>query len=330
MTLLRPGDVRQRELNTLPMQLDEPILWDCSSKGWHCCVDFGITVMPYDLIRLRHSTGKTSQDLINQNVVTFQWAGETIVAWLAQVPHNGNHRACVFYEELTNDDIRRIRDEDLPRFESFPPNVQRAADSQSGGSYRVAGLCSAHADRPEACRSFPFMRHADWEDHPDQPPASQVHRCGTCALKAKTTVRQIMLDNGLDEFWRTARPWREVKRYLRSRGLGAPIDPSYRALPVSDEDRLNLWGGCYNPDILPQVTERFENQWQLPKDREGDRQIYRLLLAHALNQADALVAASGVPIEHLGPAGEPPLARPDIDALLHPSLPLLPVISAAA
>jgi hypothetical protein len=260
MTFLDRDALRQRALNTVPVALDDTILWDCSSKGWHCCVDYGIPVMPYDVIRLRHSTGKTSRDLINEQAITFQWSGGHMAGWLAQIPHQGNHRACMFYEELTNQDIRRIRDEDPARFESFPPTVQQAADRQQGGSYRVAGLCSAHANRPEACRSFPFMRHADWEQHPDREPVSQVHRCGTCALSTPTTVRQIVTDNGLEQFWRADRLWQAVKFYLISRGLANTTDASYRALPLDADQRTQFWGACFNPDILPEVAERFEGQ----------------------------------------------------------------------
>ena len=330
MAYLDRNSVRQRELNTLPVALDDTILWDCSSKGWHCCVDFGIPVKPYDVIRLRHSTGKTSRDLINQNAITFQWAGDGLNGWLAQLPYQTNHRACMFYEELTNQDLARVRAEDPGRFQSFPPAVQQAADRQQGGNYRVAGLCTAHANRPEACRSFPFMRHANWEDRPDQSPVSQVHRCGTCALRKQTTVRDIVLDNGLEDFWRADLLWRATKRYLLSRGLGNFTDASYRALPLDAADRLELWGGCFNPDTLPAVTERFADQWQLASDLDGDRDVHHLVLTHALDRVDTLVAASGVAIEDLGPEGEPPMDRPDLDALLDPSLPMLPVISAAA
>lgn len=330
MSFLGRNGLRQRELNTLPMALDETMLWDCSSKGWHCCVDFGIPVKPYDVIRLRHSTGKTSRELINEHAVTFQWSGDGLGAWLAQVPHQGNHRACMFYEELTNQDISRIRDEDPTRFQSFPPNVQQAADRNQGGSYRVAGLCSAHANRPEACRSFPFMRHADWEERPGQEPVSQVHRCGTCALKKKTTVRDIVLENCLEDFWRADLLWRATKSYLISRGLANTTDANYRALPLDDEDRLELWGSCFNPDILPEVTERFPDQWQTPEDLAGDREIHRLVLTATLDRVDALVAESGVAIEDLGLADEPPMERPDLDALSDTSLPMLPVIAVAA
>lgn len=330
MAFLGRNGVRQRELNTLPVPLDDTILWDCSSKGWHCCVDFGITVKPYDVIRLRHSTGKTSRELINQNAITFQWNGGTIAGWLAQIPHNGNHRACMFYEELTNQDISRIRDEDPQRFGLLPPTVQQAADRQQGGRYRVAGLCSAHANRPEACRSFPFMRHADWEERPEQEPVSQVHRCGTCALKKKTTVRDIVLENGLEDFWRADLLWRATKGYLISRGLANTTDANYRALPLDDADRLELWGSCFNPDILPEVIERFPDQWQTSLDLAGDRAIHRLVLTAALDQVDALVTESGVPIEDLGLGGQPPMDRPDLEALSDSSLPMLPVIAVAA
>jgi len=310
VTLLRPDAVRQTSLNGRPIDLDAPIRWDCSSKGWNCCVDYGIPVMPYDVVRLRHAAGKPSQDLIAESVVTFQWAADGVAAWLAQKPHQGNHRACFFYEELTTEDIRRIRDEEPARFASFPPSIRSAADRTQGGSHRVAGLCGAHQNRPEACRSFPFLRRADWEGTPEVSPALQVHRCGTCALSTQTTVRQILLDNGLEEFWRADLPWRQVKRYLHARGLANPGAPGYRALPLAGDARSQLWGDCFNPDSFEDVQQRYPNQWQRDMDLEGDREIHRLVLTATLDRADELVASSGIAIDELGPEGAPTARAP--------------------
>ncbi len=330
MAQLRADTVRLRKLTGRPIDLDASLDWDCSSRGWHCCVDKAIPLTPYDVVRLRHSTGKTSQQLIDDGRITFQWRGGLMAAWLSQVPYERKHRACVFYEELTNTDIARIRDEDPDRFASFPPNVQRAADSQSGGSYRVAGLCGVHTNRPEACRAFPFMLKPDWADAPDQPQVEEVHRCGTCALRTKTTARQIMLDNGLDQFWRPAQAWREIKLYLVSRGMAYANDPKYRALPLDVEPRTELWANCFNPDALAAVTEGFPDQWQRDTDLEGDDRILRLVLNEVLDRTDALVAQSGVAIDDLGLIDESPAQRPDLDELLDPSRPVLPVIAPAA
>jgi hypothetical protein len=311
------------------MDLDAPLNWDCSSRGWHCCVDKGIPLTPYDLIRLRHSTGQTSQQLIDHSEVTFQWRGGLMAAWLAQVPYEGNHRACTFYEELSNTDIARIRDEDPDRFANLPPTVQRAADRLSGGSYRVAGLCGVHMNRPEACRAFPFMLRPDWPDDPEQATVEEVHRCGTCALSARTTVRQVMLENRLDEFWRPAHAWREVKLYLVSRGLAHANDPKYRSLTLDLEQRTALWSNCFNPDSLDAVAERFPDQWRLDADLEGDDQILRLVLNHVLDRTDEFVAEGGANIEELGLIDDSPMVRPDLEALLDPSRPVLPVITSA-
>ena len=329
MAYLRADSVTLRKLSGRLTQLDAPVSWDCSSRGWNCCVDKGIPLTPYDVIRLRHSSKKTSQSLIDDSIMTFEWRGGLMAAWLAQVAYQGNRRACVYYEELTNTDVRRIRDEDPERFASLPPAVQRAADSSQGGSYRVAGLCGTHLNRPEACRAFPFMLRSDWADHPDEAPVEEVHRCGTCALSTKTTARQVMLDNGLDEFWRPAEAWRIIKLYLVSRGLGHASDPKYRSLPLDLPTRTDIWNNCFNPDAFDAVTERFPDQWHTSEDLAGDDQILRLLLTATLDRVDKLVAESGIAIEDLGLIGEPPADRPDLDRLLDPSRPVLPVIAAA-
>lgn len=330
MAYLRADTVKLRKLSGRPIDLDAPVSWDCSSRGWNCCVGKGIPLTPYDVVRLRHATGKTSQQLLDEDVVTFEWRGGLMASWLAQVPYGGKERACGFLQELSNEDVRRIRDEEPDRFASLPPGVQRAADSTQGGTYRVAGLCGVHMNRPEACRAFPFMLRSDWADQPDSPLVEEVHRCGSCSLSRKTTAREVMLDNGLENFWRPAATWRVVKLYLVSRGFAHAADPTYRPLPLDLDRRTEVWTNFFNPDAVAAVTERFPDQWQTAEDPTGDDQILRLVFTSALDHADALVAESGVAIEDLGLAGESPAARPDLDALLDPSRPVLPVISVAA
>ncbi len=328
MAYLRAGSAKLRRPTGRPIELDESLDWACSSRGWNCCIGNAIPLTPYDVVRIRHATHKTSQQMIDDDMITFEWRGGLMTSWFAQLPFQGSQRACVFYEELTNDGIRRVRDEEPDRFASFPPEVQRAADRT--GDHRVTALCAIHASRPEACRAFPFVLRSDWNEQPEQPAAEVVHRCGTCALKKKTTVRQVLLENGLDEFWRPAEAWRIIKLYLVSRGLGYASDPKYRSLPLDLPTRTEIWNNCFNPDVLAEVTERFEDQWQLDTDLDGDRAIHRLVLTATLDRVDTLVAESGVAIEDLGLAGEPPMTRPDLDALSDTSLPMLPVIAVAA
>lgn len=328
MSLLRPDVTGSKRIRAKEIALDEAISWGCSAKGWNCCVDKTIGVEPYSLIRLRHATQKSSQELINEQLVTLHWQGGLLTGALAQVPYERDHRSCVFYEELTNQDVRRMRDDEPERFAALPPTVQQSADRDQSSAYRVAGLCAVHSGRPEACRGFPFQRKPDWEDHPELSPAAQTNRCGTCALSAPTTPREVMLDNGLEEYWRADDVWRRVKLYLLSRGFAETSDADYTVLPISAETRAELWVSCYVPDALAVVAERFPEQWLVPLDLDGDREIYRLLLEAVLDRADALVAETGADVETLGGA-EPTEPRPDLDGLLSPSRPVLPLLQAA-
>lgn len=328
MDLLRPDMAASKKLKPRTIALDETISWGCSARGWNCCVDKTIAVDPYSLIRLRHATGKSSQELINEQLVTLHWQQGLLRGALAQVPYETNHRACVFYDELTNHDVHRMRAEDPDRFAALPPEVQQAADRDQSSSYRVAGLCGAHTGRPEACRGFPFQRKPDWEERPTESPAAQVNRCGTCALSAATTPREVMLDNDLEEYWRADDAWRRVKLYLLSRGLADTSDPDYVSLPIASEIRAELWVSCYVPDALPEVAERFAEQWLAPEDIEGDREIYELLLTSVLDRADRLVAEVDGDLESLG-GSEPTEPRPDVRRLLDPARPVLPLLAAA-
>src|SRR5205823_7609535 len=95
--------------------------------------------------------------LINDGTVTFAWHGDgSLVGTLKHRPYGNGHHACAFLEELTADDVRRMRSVDPASFRALPPTVQQGADR--GGSPRIAGLCGVHLDRPMVCRAFPFAR----------------------------------------------------------------------------------------------------------------------------------------------------------------------------
>lgn len=327
-TLSSPGG--WRSLPTRPIEPDEPIRWGCSGKGWHCCVDKVIPVRPYDLVRLRHAVRQPSEWLINHQYVTFVWDGTgALVGYLAQVEYERTRKACVFYEEVTNVRAREIRDTDPERFASLPENVRRAADSTAHGEWRVAGLCKAHLNRPEACRGFPFQRDPQREFREQASPTVQLFRCGTCALSTPTTPREVMADNQLDPFWRADDAFLAVTRYLRSRGASHLKPPGYTALPLADHDRAELWAAMYAPDTNAAVAAAFPEQWRAELDLDGDQAIYRMLLELTLERVDALVAESGLDPATLGVAGEPPRERPDLDRLFDPGRELfLPVLQA--
>ncbi|MQA00983.1 MAG: hypothetical protein GEU80_16990 [Dehalococcoidia bacterium] len=329
MTATNSNPRQWKSLAAHAIDFDEPIHWGCSGRGWHCCTDKVIPVRPYEVIRLRHAMRQSGRDLLNSGLVTFVWdAAGTLVSYLRQVPYERTRKACVFYEEVTNIDARRIREEAPERFAGLPEQVQRAADSDARGEFRVAGLCNAHQHRPEACRGFPFQRDPARERNPEDASGLQVFRCGTCALSTPTTPRAVMLDNDLEEFWRADDAFLAVSRYLQSRGLARVVHADYRSLHLTDEQRTELWASMYVPEAVPEVIERFPEQWLAPMDLEGDREIYRLVLEALLDRVDALVAERGTGPADLGPRDRAPVSRPDLASMLDPARALLPVVRA--
>ena len=244
-----------------PIEPDAAIRWGCSGKGWHCCVDKVIPVRPYDLVRLRHAVRQPSEWLINNRHVTFMWDGPgSLVGYLAQVAYEETHKACVFYDEVTNVSAREIREQDPERFAGMPEQVRRAADSQGKGEWRVAGLCNAHLYRPEACRGFPFQRDPARDKRRNDSPTVQVFRCGTCALATPTTPREVMTDNRLEPYWRADDAFLETGRYLRSRGAVNVTHPAYTRLPIDTHALTELWTSMYAPDTNAAIKAAYPEQ----------------------------------------------------------------------
>lgn len=307
---------------------DTPIQWGCSAQGWNCCVDKGIVVRPYDMVRLRHALGQPSHAITGERTVTFAWHPPTgaLVGSLAHRPYGPGHVACVCYEELTNKDAARIRADDPARFAALPRRVQAAADAPTSREYRVAGLCTAHLNRPEVCRAFPYQRqtHVEPDGTTTAPTMIRINLCGSCALSTPTTPRAIAESEDTAEYWRANDAFSTVMAYYRSRGAARMGHAGYRALPLGEPELTQLWAAMYLPDSDPAITGRFGEQWRAPLDVAGDREVYRLLLARALDRLDALLAAGGHDPSHLDTTGAPEVARPDLDALLDPERAVLP------
>ena len=319
-----------RPLPTRPIDPDESIRWGCSGKGWNCCTDKVIPVRPYDIVRLRHAVRQPSEWLINNQYVTFVWDGSgAFVGYLGQVAYERTRKACVFYEEVTNVRAREIRDRDPERFVTLPDHVRRSADSIAAGEWRVAGLCNAHQNRPEACRGFPFQRDPAREQREHESPVLQVFSCGTCALSTPTTPRAVMADNQLEPYWRADDALLEVMRYLHSLGASKLKHADYTALAIGDNARAELWASMYAPDNNAAIVTAFPEQWRSELDVAGDAAIYRMLLEQVMDRTDALVAGSSVDPATLGVRDAPLRARPDLDRLMDPARELfLPVVHA--
>ncbi len=324
----QPLPITSKARKSWPVDLDAPVRWGCSGKGWNCCVGVGIAVRPYDMLRLRHAAGRPAQDLVHDATVTFEWdpASGILRGRLAHRPYEQGRVACVFLDELTNLDVRRIRDEDPERFAGLPPGVQRHAESRADREWKVAGLCRVHGGRPEVCRGFPYQRLAAHDASAAGSEVHQLFRCGSCAHATPTTPREVLEGESLDEYWRADDAFRHVCRYLHTLGAANSRDPAYRHLIAGDEQRLEFWAALYLPDAHPRLATRFPglaDQWRTPLDIEGDRALYRALLDDTLEHAEALVGSSGRSAEDFGMPGDV-IARPDLDALLDPTRELLP------
>ena len=289
------------------------------------------------MLRLRHAAGRPAHDLVNDATVTFEWepASGILFGRLAHRAYEQDRAACVFLEELTNLDVRRIREHDPARFAGLPPGLQRHAEARTDREWKVAGLCGVHSGRPEVCRGFPYQR---LPAHDGAAAGSEVHqlfRCSSCAHATPTTPREILEGESLDEHWRADDAFRQVCRYLHALGVANSRDPAYRHLLSDEAQRTELWAALYLPDSHPRLAARapelteLAEQWRAPLDIEGDRALYRALLDETLEHVEALVEGSGRSADELGMPGDA-IARPDLAALLDPARALLPPPAAAA
>jgi hypothetical protein len=320
-----PLPITSKTRKSWPVDADGPIRWGCSGKGWNCCVGVGIAVRPYDMLRLRHAAGRPAQDLVNDATVTFEWepGSGILLGRLAHRPYERGRVACVFLEELTNLDVRRIRDEDPRRFEALPAGVQRAADARDDREWKVAGLCGVHSGRPEVCRGFPYQRLPALDGSAEGATVHQGFRCGSCAHATPTTPRAILEGETLGGYWRADDAFRQLCRYLHAHGAANSRDPAYRHLLPDATQRLELWAALYLLDTHPRLATRFDGRWRTPLDIEGDAAAYRALLDDVLEQVEARIARSGRAAEDLGMPGDH-IEPPDLDALLDPGRALLP------
>lgn len=322
------GGVFGREPRMRPVEPDAPLSWGCSGKGWNCCVGKGISVWPYDLIRARHALGRSAQQLINDGTVTFGWypLNGALVGMFARRRYHDGRDACIFLDEVTNRDVQARRDTDPAAFRALPDFVQRAATSQAEGEWKVAGLCAIHTGRPMVCRGFPFARRevTDRDSDEQQFGLNEVHRCGSCALHEPTTPRAVLEAEGIADYWRAWDAFEATATYLRGLGVAVLNSADHRVLPADEEQRSGVWVGMYVPESHPEITDRFGEQWREHDDADRDREIYRLVMMRALDEAERLVAESGIDPEQLGFAEEAAAARPDLDALLDPGRETLP------
>ncbi len=270
---------------------DATVRWGCSMKGWNCCVDKGITVRPYDMLRLRHAIGLPSRQLIEDGTVTLAWdpADGSLTGSLTQRSYRASQVACVFLDVVTNVSAREMRAADPDRFASMPEIVQRAADLMRG-EWDVAGLCMIHSGRPEACRGFPYQRRSalNADGSASATEVHQVTRCGSCALSTPTTPREVLEGEQIADYWQAADAFRRVERYLHSLGIANVEHQDFRAHSLHSVGEI--WAQLYLPDEDTDVAEEFPDQWRESIDVEGDLLIYRRVLDRAMDRAEQLIA----------------------------------------
>ncbi len=299
------------------IDLDAPIRWGCSLKGWNCCVDKAVFVRPHDAIRLRHSVSAPSQDVVDR-VLRLIWNTENgaLTGLLRHGEAVQGREPCIFLDEITNTSARVMREEDPDRFATMPGTVKRAANSDRA-EWVVAGLCRAHLNRPEVCRGFPFQRFVEPQaDATFAITVRETHRCGTCALATPTTPREIFKEDGVIEYWRALDAGWQVERYLVAAGAANIEHRDYTRLPT--EEAAAIWHALYLADGIDAVAQRFPEQWRSPLDIEGDGEIFRIVLEHVLDRVDDLVQRSEIGSDELGVQGQS-FPRPDLATLLDPA-----------
>jgi Fe-S-cluster containining protein len=308
------------------VDIDAPVEWGCSLKGWNCCVGTAIEVRPYDMIRLRHALRRPAHEIAQAGLVQFAWHPErgTLSASLAHEPfeggpHDRGAMRCTFLEVLTNLDLQRMRAEQPERFAAPPERLRDGADSTAAGEHRVGAICGVHDNRPSACRTWPLTRRARLATRDGEPPEAELaflSACRGCQLSTPTTVRELAGGEEVAEHWRADDTQLAAFAYLYSIGCANVEHPQYRALPIEEVGRI--WAAMFVPDADAEIAARHPEQWLALDDRAGDRTILAAVLERAMDRAEELAASRGEDLAALGPTGVQ-ARRPQLTALLDPA-----------
>ena len=303
------------------VDIDAPVEWGCSLKGWNCCVDTAVAVRPYDMIRLRHALGRPAHERANAGLVEFAWHPRrgTLAGSLAHEPFDGDSVRCTFLQVLSNLDLQHMRAEQPERFAALPERLRAGADSTAVGEHRVGAVCGVHDSRPSACRTWPLTRRARLATRSAEPPGAAlafISACRGCQLSTPTTVRELAGGEEMAEHWRADDAQLAAFAYLHSIGCANVEHPQYRALPIEEVGRI--WGAMFLPDADEEIAARHPRQWLGGEDRAGDRAILAAVLERAMDRAEALAASRGEQLAELGPTGVR-AHRPQLAALLDPA-----------
>lgn len=114
-------DATELPITTKPIKPEDSFAFSCH-KGvscfTECCRMLELALSPYDVLRLRHSTGKTSTELLEQYIIMEQEPAEPFPRFYLTMVDDGR-ASCVFV-------------------------------SKDG--------CTVYGDRPAACRTYPLGR----------------------------------------------------------------------------------------------------------------------------------------------------------------------------
>ena len=161
-----------------------------------CCRNSDITLMPYDILRLKRRMGMTSSQWVGQYTLPFPMdAHEMPGLRLSTKPGTAE---CVFLEETG---------------------------------------CSVYSDRPTACRYYALgimgVRKQGEKAVDDIFFVVREPHCKGHEETRKLAVRDYLREQGLDEYERANRPWREI--VLKKRSSGPTVGkPSLRSMQLFD------------------------------------------------------------------------------------------------
>jgi hypothetical protein len=159
-------DDKPLTVTTKDIQADDPFVFACH-KGvscfTECCRMLELALSPYDLLRLRKSTGKSSTELLNQYVIMEQEPAEPFPRFYLTMIDDGR-ASCVFVS---------------------------------------AKGCTVYKDRPGACRTYPLgravQRHGDGSLD-EQFVIVQEEHCHGFFEKTQQTPVEYTADQELHDF----------------------------------------------------------------------------------------------------------------------------------
>lgn len=184
-------------IEPVQLSLDDEFRFRCR-KGIpcfnRCCRNADIMLAPYDIVRLKRRLGLSAREFIDSATTDYAMDGDGMPG--LKLAHSEGSDACVF---LTDEG------------------------------------CAVYEDRPSACRYYALgllaLRKQDAREEEDTYFAVKEDHCLGHFEDRVQTVRQYREEQGVDEYDRMNREWRQIVLKKRSAGPGVG-SPSARSLEL--------------------------------------------------------------------------------------------------